>query len=260
MRKTLKECSPVILLNMYRYIRYKKYRKRLYAILPKQILIPKNLYSNQRCFIIGNGPSIAYMDLTKLQNEHTIIMNKGYLLCEQGSIGMPATFYGISDKHAYNEYGHEIPNNIAKYICVFGAVPWNSSLKNVNVMDMYSGNAKNKYMSSGFFQFDLEETLAHTYTVALQMLQVAVYAGYKNIYFIGIDNNFSGYNMHFYPDSEREKISMSNWKIDPCDDNEQAFAAAYKMLKRKGINLYNAGVGGHLKALPRVNYESLFNE
>ena len=123
---------------------------------------------------------------------------------------------------------------------------------------MYTDIAREKFMSNGFFQFDLTQPVAHTYTIALQMLQVAVYAGFKDIYFIGIDNDFSGPNMHFYKDSMREKTSMQGWGFNPCEDNEKAFAAAFKILKQQNINIYNAGIGGKLNALPRVDYKDLF--
>jgi len=48
------------------------------------------------------------------------------------------------------------------------------------------------------------------------------------------------------------------WGLDPCPDNEKAFAMARELLEPRGIKLYNAGVGGSLQALPRVDFEGLF--
>jgi len=142
---------------------------------------------------------------------------------------------------------------------IFGSIPWeNDRIRSASFFSMYSEHSTEKFMSNGFFQFDLNKPVAHTYTVALQMLQVAVHAGFKDIYFIGIDNDFSGTNMHFYADSEAEKKNMREWQFNPCPDNENAFGQAYKILKGRGVNLYNAGVGGKLMALPRVNFTDLF--
>ncbi len=39
-----------------------------------------NIHHGQRCFIIGNGPSLQRTDLTKLKDEFTFGMNRIYLV------------------------------------------------------------------------------------------------------------------------------------------------------------------------------------
>jgi len=39
----------------------------------------KDLHKGERCFIIGNGPSLKKTDLAKLRNEYTFGMNRFYL-------------------------------------------------------------------------------------------------------------------------------------------------------------------------------------
>ena len=233
-------------------------KNKIYASFhPKINLIPKGYCKGKRCFIIGGGPSINEMDLSPLSNEYCIAVNRGFLLKEKG-LGY-VEFYGLSDYNAYKEYGQKISPDFAKHFCIFGSIPWeNDRIRSASFFSMYSEHSTEKFMSNGFFQFDLNKPVAHTYTVALQMLQVAVHAGFKDIYFIGIDNDFSGTNMHFYADSEAEKKNMREWQFNPCPDNENAFGQAYKILKGRGVNLYNAGVGGKLMALPRVNFTDLF--
>lgn len=227
------------------------------SVLPSSNRITKNSDSEKRCFIIGGGPSINLMDLTPLNHEHCMAVNRGFLLKNKGLHRVD--FYGLSDVNAYREYGHLIPADFAKHFCIFGAIPWaRTDIENLSVFSMYSPQAPKKFMSKGFFQFNLNQPVAHTYSVVLQMLQVAVFAGFRDIYIIGVDNDFSGTNMHFYPDSTTEKHNMKIWGLNPSPDNEEAFRQAYLILKPLGINLYNAGVGGKLTALPRVEFKELF--
>ena len=39
----------------------------------------KDKHKGERCFIIGNGPSLKQTDLTKLKNEYTFGLNRIYL-------------------------------------------------------------------------------------------------------------------------------------------------------------------------------------
>ena len=53
---------------------------RIYSIRDRKIL-SRNLavkykYSNQRCFVIGSGPSISDIDFAQLQNEYTFVCNE----------------------------------------------------------------------------------------------------------------------------------------------------------------------------------------
>ena len=51
----------------------------------------KDMHRGQRCFIIGNGPSLKVTDLSKLRNEHTIGMNRIYMLFSE--LGFSTSYY-----------------------------------------------------------------------------------------------------------------------------------------------------------------------
>lgn len=259
--RIIKQAIPVevkrVVWGIRNMVRHKEECRIYHSVMPWNNSVPAGYCSGKRCFIIGGGPSINQMDLSPLNNEYCVAVNRGFLLQEKGL--HQVEFYGLSDYNAYREYGHKISPDFAKHFCIFGAIPWdNQAIKNPSFFSMYSEHSKEKFMSNGFFQFDLSQPVAHTYTIALQMLQVAVHAGFSDVYFIGVDNDFSGANMHFYTDSEHEKKNMKDWNFNPCPDNERAFSQAFQILTRRGVNLYNAGVGGKLSALPRVDFRSLF--
>jgi len=57
----------------------------------KRIKSFKNKFPNQRCFIIGNGPSLRNTNLKKLKNEFTFGMNRIYLMFPE--LGFDTSYY-----------------------------------------------------------------------------------------------------------------------------------------------------------------------
>ncbi|MFO7997093.1 MAG: hypothetical protein R6U93_08195, partial [Dehalococcoidia bacterium] len=51
----------------------------------------KDKHEGQRCFIIGNGPSLRNTDLSLLRDEVTFGLNRIYLLFDQ--IGFPTSYF-----------------------------------------------------------------------------------------------------------------------------------------------------------------------
>jgi len=241
-----------MLIPIYRFLCLPNINK---SSLPHQLLLKKDSYRGKRCFIVGTAPSIAKVDLTKLKNEYTFTVNRGFLLQDKGLENVD--FYGISDQKAYDSYGKDLNPANFKHCFVIGDIQWQLATDNVTTLDLYTRNTLFKKIRDGFFQFDITKPLASSSTVVLHMLQVAVWLGFKEIYFIGMDNDFSGKNMHFYKDTKEEKANMKHFD-DPCARNALSFLKADKVLRKKGVIICNAGVGGKLDEIPRVDYESLF--
>ena len=40
----------------------------------------KNKFAGERCFVVGNGPSLNNMDMSKLSDEYTFGMNRIFLM------------------------------------------------------------------------------------------------------------------------------------------------------------------------------------
>jgi hypothetical protein len=219
----------------------------------------KSTHSGQRCFIIGAGPSLKGMDLSLLNSEVCFAANKGFRLTELGL--RHVAYYGMSDHNAYKEYGNQIPGDFADRFLIFGSIPWLKFPDKTSYFDMYNGAYKYTTMANGFFQFDLNKPIAMSYTVVLHLLQVAVYLGFQRVYFLGVDNDFSLTNLHFYPDSAQERKNVSDWgwsTEEIAAVNETSFLHARNLLGERGLQIFNATKGGKLNALPRVPYESLF--
>jgi hypothetical protein len=98
-------------------------------------------------------------------------------------------------------------------------------------------------------------------TVVLEVLQIAIYLGFKEIYFIGFDLNFITLERHFYKSNEKEnKIKHIKWANENTQMMIENFKVADKILKEKDIRIFNAGVGGNLNTIERVDYNLLFEK
>ena len=162
----------------------------------------KNIHNGQRCFIVATGPSLKVEDVEKLTGEHTFSMNSIVKMFDKTS--WRPTYYGIQDERVYSVLCND------KYF---------SDMKNIFVADYVFEKLGIDMTNSGdyiIYPFDL---LDHYYykrttfrtkfsdnaydcvydggTVTYSMMQIAAYMGFKEIYLLGCDCDYSGEKKHF---------------------------------------------------------------
>ena len=102
-------------------------------------------------------------------------------------------------------------------------------------------------------------------TVTYMCLQLAVYMGFKNIYLLGIDHNYSverevdgrvishpSVVNHFYSTDTMENIPQ------PAKTT-LAYQAARNYCENHGISIFNATRGGKLEVFQRVDFDTVIN-
>ncbi|MDR1702471.1 MAG: hypothetical protein LBR56_06825, partial [Sporomusaceae bacterium] len=134
----------------------------------------KGKFEGKRCFIIGSAPSVKQLDLTKLTNEYTFTCNKAFLLKDYGL--KKSNFYTLSDIDFYEDFKEDINSNWAEYFFVSTRIPWD-----IAVNKLFYFRPSGAFMRWGYFQMDMQKPLATNDTVITQILQIAVYLGFKEI-------------------------------------------------------------------------------
>ncbi|MGH2621646.1 MAG: 6-hydroxymethylpterin diphosphokinase MptE-like protein, partial [Anaerolineales bacterium] len=87
--------------------RLRRSRRRLAQI--------QNSHSGGRCFILGNGPSLAGMDLTPLKSELTFGLNRAYLLFPK--LGFSTTYFVAVNTLVVEQCAEEIKRlKVPKFI------------------------------------------------------------------------------------------------------------------------------------------------
>ena len=103
------------------------------------------------------------------------------------------------------------------------------------------------------FSDDPYAIVYHGMTVTYSAMQLAVYMGFKEIYLLGCDCDYSGEKQHFMD---------YGLKTETADNPESKAIAAYTTAKNyadeHGIKIYNATRGGKLEVFERVDLDSLF--
>ena len=208
----------------------------------------------KRCFIVGNAPSIANFPLEKLQGETIFCVNRGM---RAESWGLPKPRYlVVGDDRVFKSYKKEILRDAQTVERCFIAANclWGHKLQAGIETFGLSGF---KY-SLRPFQFSAA-CFHRGETVVIIAAQIAHLMGFQDIYFLGVDLDYSGPQTHFYADATQEGQRLSNFKPGGIGTElaNLAFENLQTVLQPEGCSLYNAAPAGNLNAIPRVHFPTL---
>lgn len=242
----------------------------IYAKDIKKLRALRNKHKDKPCFIIGNGPSLNEMDLNLMSGAVTIACNSFYL--KHIELTFVPTYYTVEDPLPAEDNRNEISGlkGTTKII------PWD--LKHLIKRDentIYC-NFLRSYMRPGnpdfpCFSFDFLNRVYWGGTVTYFNIQLAAYLGCSPIYLLGVDLSYSLPSSllhsgavltsteddpnHFDPNYFGKG---KRWHLPEVERMQKSFEKAYLKLNARGVSLLNAGVGGNLKVIPRVDYKQLF--
>lgn len=264
------------LINRFIYsMRYKFANKGVFVNKNEKMLKSlKNKHVGQRCFIIGNGPSLNLLDLTKLKTEFTFGVNAIYL--NRDKMQFDPTYYVVEDnlvaedrKDEINKYKgpkHKFFGNFLRY-CI---EPDEETI----FLNLLRNYADENYKP--FFSENALRSLGVGGSVTYVCLQLAFYMGFEEVYMIGFDHNYTipdtalitNKNAHSFDitSTEDDVNHFSKdyfgkgyrWHDPNVERMERGFAKAREVFEADGRKIYNATAGGHLEVLVRKDYNSIF--
>lgn len=228
-------------------------------------------FVGQRCFIVGNGPSLNELDLSLLADEHCFLFNGAYELIE---------------KYQFQK----------AYLAIEDRLVMEDHCKNVNLLEC------NTFIPSDLMHFVESDSIIETFfsrssseiskawppfvdpssdrpifywggTVAYYGIQLAAWMGFSECYIIGVDLTYSipshvsqkgsvllsngddpnHYNVNYFGKGKR-------WHVPKPDRMLRAFQSINQKPIKSDMRIFNAGVGGNLDCFSRVNFEECFNE
>ena len=244
----------------------------------------KNKYLGQRCFIIGNGPSLMISDLNNLLKEKTFACNTIWPVYDHTK--WRPFFYCVQDPCECSVIIKD--NTLLKMLldnCSFFFTNIRSKIalkcRDLELQKMFF--YRGRVMADGEKEFsdNAYEVLFISGTITFIMIQLAVYMGFKDIYLLGIDFSFTQEhhddgsitsndvdNHNSLIEEEEEKLRISDeiqnmygsgYFVD-YDKQLRGYQAAKKYADTHGIKIYNATRGGKLEVFPRVDFDSLFEK
>lgn len=239
----------------------------------------RGTYAGQRCFIMGNGPSLNQMDLELFKDEIVWGSNRCYLLFDR--ISWRPKFYVAVDKRVVpdnadeiNALSYQLPATLFFFPVSF--VYKNTLHSSENVCWYNEVNLSEDNLPYSMFSVNAADMVYSVRSVTVAMLQLAVYLGFNQIYLIGCDTSYTVPKTIKYENGNSELlISRSEdhnhfdssyfgegkkWHEPHVDRMIFHYEQSKKVCDELGVNVYNATVGGNLEVFPRVDYRSLFKQ
>lgn len=240
-------------------------------------------YEGNRCFIIGNGPSLKIEDLENIKKEYSFASNAIYAI--YAYTDWRPTYYFATDSIFCKQMMADKTNlKILMDGCDAAFTPILEEgiryREDSDINQLYYMLTLIKESKNGlpYFSSDCSKQIYSAGSVTYPMLQLAIYMGFKQIYLLGMDFNYS---------VERHKSNNTIIRNDICnhmkiiEQEEKKFynaiyerhnetyiididvqLAGYQAAKQyadlHGIDIYNATRGGKLEVFPRVNFDDLF--
>ncbi len=219
----------------------------------------RNSHRAQRCFILGNGPSLAKMDLGRLQSELTFGLNRIYLLFP--SMGYSTSFLVAVNTLVIEQCADEL---LALQIPKFVTWRARSALRG----DQHTLFLDTDYTGEPSFATDVTGRVYEGSTVTYVALQLAYHMGFEEAILIGVDHSFRSTGKpnltvvsegddpnHFAPEYFPAGF---RWQLPDLMASERAYRLARSAFEADGRQVLDATVGGKLQVFPKVDYDELF--
>ena len=245
--------------------RYSALRGRPLNKNDRRLFEIKDKHKGERCFIIGNGPSLQIKDLQALwdKNEISFAFNKIFLAFEDTAFR--PTYYIIEDPLVIKNTKNEL-KKLGSFPKFFPYI-FRYNLKNVS-------NALFYYLDWDDFYPGLPEFSCNPFdlhwgaTVVYTALQLAIYMGCSPIYLIGIDFYFKepssrdpekehimiadGEINHFHPNY---RPTGEKWYMPRLEHQKKAFLAAKYYSSNHEIDIINASRETRLDIFDRMDLD-----
>jgi hypothetical protein len=232
----------------------------------KKLQALHNRYLGERCFIVGNGPSLTWADLDKLIPEYSFASNKIYLSYEFTQFR--PSFYTVIDSYVFDNNREEIDQ--IQSMKLFPSF-FEELLRGADAIFFRTGGP-----NLGGFGTEpvFGKHFYGGYSVIFTQLQLAWYMGFRKLYLIGMDHTWhlpageepenDGYYQvlvggrevnHFHPGYRKPG---EKWTLPQPKEQEIAYRHAKSFIEANGGVIQNATRSGKLEVFDRVDFDSLF--
>lgn len=253
----------------------------------------RDKHLGKRCFIMGNGPSLNKMDLSKLDNEVVFGCNACFLLFDR--ITWRPMYYSCVDSRVLPDRALDIvkmhEENPSMTLFFPGKLHIHDGTGAIKDTKSWIPKDKNRYYFNhvnlkednlpwSAFSVDANNHVVMPHTVSITLMQIAFYMGFRVIYLIGCDTsyavadtvkadgpNYGNYGKllltstkdddpnHFDP---RYFGTGKQWHNPKPGEMIRHYGWTQQVVNACGGRIFNATVGGNLEVFPRVSFDSLF--
>ncbi|MEO1585127.1 MAG: hypothetical protein AAFR96_11235 [Planctomycetota bacterium] len=214
-------------------------------------------FGGERCFILGNGPSLNETDLDRLRDEWLIGTNRIYLHPASGR--WRRWMYCCVNPNVLGQFSAEIDRlECPKFL------PWEHRRLVSKTADVTWLRTRHEPR----FSFQIGDAIWQGATVTYAALQVAFYLGFREVNLLGVDHRFaaSGSPNTLVESSGADRDHFSDayfgagvrWQLPDLEQSESAYRLAKHAFEQNGRRIRNATPGSGLAIFPSVRYDDLF--
>ena len=234
----------------------------------RQLAALKNKYSGQRCFLIGNGPSMLAEDLDHMVDEYTFGCNLIHKIYDQTK--WRPSFLCVSDSGITRTNSRQIIDNLDGSMLLIREFAYRYlHVKPWDAIQLPYISVEGYKVHGNILAYHY---ISHA-TVMSMMLEMAFYMGFKEIYLVGVDgtsaskkgshftDNYFTQAMKVYGDGVKKKLYKD---YDPAkraaylqQRSLDIFAQLKEYADKKGIKVYNATRGGYVEVFDRADLDEV---
>lgn len=210
----------------------------------------KNSHKGERCFIVGSGPSLKKEELDLIKDEVVMGVNS---LCLLDEYKKNFDYFFIGDAHAYLKLHAHLPEGtfLSDYCLRKHPEIEDSGYQPLPV------NRFNYFIPhSRKFSLNISKVIYDFNSVVFLAIQFAIYAGFSEIYLLGVDCNYNTKKLYAVDHGIRHN---AYYMSSVGEDMIKNFEFLKNFLERENIptDIYNASTGGMLEVFPRVNLKDV---
>lgn len=235
----------------------------------KELRQYRQAYSGQRCFLIGNGPSLRAEDLTRLQQEKavTFAFNRIYNIFDQTD--WRPTFYISQDEKMLAGCADQVAAQEMPVKLIPLQLRWYHGIAIPDAAYFNLAPQKSEDPEAFAFSDRIDHVVFNSSTVMYTAAQFAAYMGFAELYLLGVDHHFQisrNNRGEIVVDptakdyfSERYNQDKDRLYIPNTEKSTLTYLAMKKHCEARHIRVFNATRGGKLDVFPRVDFDTLFS-
>lgn len=231
----------------------------------------KDTHTGERCFLIGNGPSLTGEDLNLLKDEYTFGTNMVYKIFDQTE--WRPSFHCVSDTIYASKLGTELSEMVKAPLFTTERTYRRMRKKPIDTTYVHTIQTE-LYKVRG----NIQAYCMIKATVLSLAAEMAFHMGFSEIYLLGVDcTNPHDKGGHFTDnyatkevaetDINRIKTRMNAKTLTTkqigehiIDRSMEVYSLLDQYASKHGIRIYNATRGGNLEIFPRVKLEDVLSK
>lgn len=252
----------------------------------------KNKYKGERCFLVGNGPSLARTPLELLKEEYTFGLNKIADIYPT-TTWRPSFYASVGNSSIYPNFARAARvamKESVSFVCIDNLpfllglfkvdAPGDGQVKACRVpVNVYPVKVTFKHhvpqIDPSVWSHDIAKSVSKDGSSMFAVMQIAVYLGFSPLILIGCDLGHKAFSWeenkdpnHFaegywektlYPSGEPFRFTERRAKQADAYILS-GHATAKKACDSIGVEIYNATIGGELEIFPRIDYMEAVHE